>query len=402
MSGQKKDTLRRMEANAFDHAENYIALICGAVFTITGLVSAYASFSGFNLFAEEVGGLTTLSKGVSVIMTIAVASIMIVGWSLITRFGPEARGRAMESCMVLLGTALLVITLAISSLSNLMALVGPASKIHDWRNTHSAQTVVVEQLASNALGVKKLLPSWRAEAAKACPAATQEVNGGTVSGTGLGAGPVVFALNGVCEQTRAFAKAMEDAISETDAAVSDARVALLQMRAATRDRKTPVIEREDRFLLAGDVLTIAMQDLRAADLTLVLEAGAQQVRSSVAELSSNSAFTAKQVETVRTIRVGIEGLIASTEIITEQLRANTMPERQAITSPDYIEGVVKHAKRFVPVFAAAIGIDLFQLWALFFMLVSKAGQPKPAQSLPFWALVTRSDASEPQFTSEEM
>lgn len=361
--------------NAFDHAENYITAIIGAVFVITGMVSAFATFTGIRLFLEEVGQASTLVNGTSVIITIATGAIVIVGWSLITRFGPEARSAYTKSCMVGLGAALLIITLAVSSLSNLMALVGPAAKVHDWRATHHAQSEIVDQLELSALGVKQLLPGWHAEAAKACPAADQEISGGTISGTGRGTGPVAFALGGVCEQSKAFVAAMEEAIVETDAAVADARVALFEMRAATRDRKTAVIEREDRFLLAGDVLVMTMQRLRAADLTQVLEAGAKQVRASVVELSQNSSFTGKQVETVRSIREGVEGLILSTELITERLRARGVPERQVIQSPDYIEGVIKHAHRFVPVFAAAIGIDLFQLWALLFMLVSKSGQP---------------------------
>ena len=368
--------------NAFDRAEGYITILIGAVFVLTGMVSAFATFSGIRLFLEEVGQSSTLVNGTSIIITIATGAILIVGWSLIMKFGPEARTRTMKACMIALAAALLAITLSVSSLSNLMALVGPAAKVHDWRDTHRVQTEIVDQLELNALGVGQLLPGWRAEAAKACPAADQEINGGLISGTGRGVGPVAFALGGVCEQTRAFVRAMEDAIAETEAAVADARAALLLMRAATRDRKVPVIDREDRFLLAGDVLIRAMQRLRAADLNQVLEAGAQQVRRSVAELSSNSSFTAKQVETVRSIREGVEGLILSTEIITERLRENPVPGRRAITSPDYIEGVVKHARRFVPVFAAAIGIDLFQLWALLFMLVLKAGQPLPTRKTP--------------------
>lgn len=369
--------------NAFDRAEGFITAIIGAVFIITGMVSAFATFSGIRLFLEEVGQASTLINGTSVIITIATGAIVIVGWSLITRFGPEARTAAMKTCMVGLGAALLAITLAVSSLSNLMALVGPAAKVHDWRTTHSVQNEIVNELELAALGVKQLLPGWRAEAAKACPAADQEINGGLVSGTGRGVGPVAFALGGVCEQSKAFVAAMEEAVAETDEAVSDARAALLVMRAATRDRNSAVIEREDRFLLAADALGIAMQRLRAADLTQVLDAGAKQVRASVAELSQDSTFTAKQVETVRSIREGVEGLILSTEIITERLRMRGTPARQAIDSPDYIEGVIQHAGRFVPVFAAAIGIDLFQLWALLFMLVSKSGQPRRASTRGF-------------------
>ncbi|SMX28208.1 hypothetical protein TRP8649_02323 [Pelagimonas phthalicica] len=374
--------------NAFDKSEGYVIAVIAAVFVITGLVSGFATFSGIRLFLEEVGQASTLVNGTSVIITIATSAIVIVGWSLITKFGPEARGRAMKSCMVLLGAALLAITLSVSSLSNLMALVGPASKVHDWRDTHRVQSERMERLELTALGVKQILPGWKAEAAKACPAAAREAEGGMVSGTGRGAGPVAFALSGVCEQTTAFVEAMEGAIAETDDAVDLARQALLEMRKATRDRKTAVIEREDHFLLAGDLLTIAMQKLRAADLTQILDAGAKQVRASVAELSENSTYTAKQVESVRSIRDGIDGLILSTELISAQLRAAPIPDRQAITSPDYIEGVIRHAQRFIPVFAAAIGIDLFQLWALLFMLVSKAGQPKcPRQTTALQTLL---------------
>ncbi|OUS37250.1 hypothetical protein A9Q94_06515 [Rhodobacterales bacterium 56_14_T64] len=375
------DTVESQQ-NEFDRSEPFISASIALVFVITGMVSAFATFSGIRLFLEEVGQASTLVNGVSVIMTIATGAIVIVGWSLITKYGPEARTTWLKACMLGLGAALLVITLSVSTLSNLMALVGPASKVADWRETHEVQTEIVDQLEVNGLGVKQLLPGWRAEMAKACPAAAQELNGGSVSGTGRGAGPVAFALGGVCEQTSAFVNAMEEAVLETGAAVIAARSALVDMREATRDRSSAVIDREDRFLLAGDALTKALQRLRIADLTKILDAGAAQVRSSVAELSGNSSFTPKQVETVRSIRDGVEGLIQSTAIITERLRHNPIPARQVITSPDYIEGVMKHAQRFVPVYAAAIGIDLFSLWAMLFMLTSKAGQPQNPRKTP--------------------
>ena len=380
------------DQNGFDQAESFINAVLTSVFIITGMVTSFATFSGIRLFLEEVGESNTLVNGTSVILTIATGAIVIVGWSLITKFGPEARTAWLKAWMVFLGIALLAITLSVSSLSNLMALVGPASKVRDWRLTHVAQTEIVDQLQINALGVKQLLPSWRAEAAKACPAANQEINGGLISGTGRGLGPVAFALSGVCEQSRAFVAAMEGAIADTENAVADARAALSAMRVVMRDRSKAVIVREDDFLMSGDRLSIALQRLRAANLTGVLDAGAKQVRASVVELSGESAFTSKQAETVRTIREGIEGLILSTNVITERLAANPIPERQAITSPDYIEGVMKHADRFVPVFAAAIGIDLFALWSMLFMLAAKGGRRSSALEMPASKARPRSDS----------
>lgn len=375
--------------SAFERAEPYVSAVLGAVFIITGMVSAFATFSGIRLFLEEVGQSSILVNGVSVLMTIATAAIVIVGWNLITKFGPEARTSSLKVCMLGLGAALLGITLSVSSLSNLMALAGPPAKLYDWRETHRVQTEHVDQLELNALGINQLLPGWRAEAAKACPAADQEISGGMVSGTGRGVGPVAFALSGVCEQTSAFVTSMESAVRETGIAVTQARSALAAMRAATRDRSNEFVVREDDFLLAADMLTVALQRLRVADLTQVLDAGAKQVRTSVAELTDNSAFTSKQVETVRNIREGIDGLILSTELITERLRANPIPTRRAITSPDYIEAVIKHAWRFVPVFAAAIGIDLFALWAMLFMQVAKAGRPVLAHNPPVQSGISR-------------
>lgn len=365
--------------NAFDRAEGFISTLFAMVFAITGMVSSFATYIGIRIYLEESGATNLLANGMSVILTIATGAILIVGWSVISRYGGDARGPILKVCMLGLGAALLAITLSVSSLSNLMALVGPGAKMHDWRLTHQIQTEIVAQLEVNALGAKQVIPSWRAEAAKACPAAEDEADGGVVSGTGRGTGPVAFALNGVCQQTLAFVTSMEDAIDETNAAVAEARAALALMRAVARDRDNPVIVREDNFLVAGDALIVALQRLRAADLTGVLDAGAKQIRASVAELSVDSAFTPKQVETISNIRNGIEGLILSTDIILERQRSNPVPDLQPILSPDYIEGVVKHAGRFIPVFAAAIGIDLFALWAMLFMLVSKAGRPSSAR-----------------------
>ncbi|MGJ8618625.1 MAG: hypothetical protein ACSHWS_17410 [Sulfitobacter sp.] len=360
--------------NGFDRSEGYVVVLTALVFGLISIVSAYATYSGTQLFLNEVGGSSTMIQGSAILLTMATAAILMVGWNLIAVYGSEARTRPASAGMLGLGVIMLCMTFSISTLSNVTALAGPASKVHDWRVTVEESSYAIDQLETVSKGVIQLLPGWQAEANKACPAADQELRGGLVSGTGAGSGPVAFALSSLCQQSRSFVASMEAALTETDQAVIEARSALQLMRQAVRDRETAVLGREDRFLAAGDTLTTALQRLRAADLTEVLTAGAEQVQASVTELGQNSTFTRAQVETVRGIREGITGLVISTNRVTQHLRSQPVPERTVIRSPDYIEAIATHAFRFTPIMAAAIGIDLFQMWVLLFFRAAKAGR----------------------------
>ncbi|MGD1925900.1 MAG: hypothetical protein ACFB03_17185 [Paracoccaceae bacterium] len=146
------------------------------------------------------------------------------------------------------------------------------------------------------------------------------------------------------------------------------------MQAAIRDRSRAVIVREDQFLDGGDALDIAIQTIRAADLTGVLEAGAIQVEASIAKLGAASAFNPKQVEMVASIKEGLQGLVLGTRAISEDLRQEALPEFAPVTSPDFISAIMIHAGRFIPVFAAAVAIDFFMIWSLLLVLTLKAGK----------------------------
>lgn len=377
-----RPNMPRLGASAFDKAEGYIVGLTALVFGLISTVSAFATYSGTQLFLNEVGGSSTMIDGSAILLTMATAAILMVGWNLIAVYGSEAKTRSASAGMLGLGGIMLCMTFSISTLSNIMALTGPASKVHDWRVTVENQSLLVDQLEGAAKGVTQLLPGWRAEANKACPAAAQELNGGIVSGTGAGSGPVAFALSTLCQQSSSFVASMEAAMIDTDKAVAEARSALHNMRLAVRDRENSVLSREDRFLAAGDTLTTALQRLRAADLTEVLAAGAEQVQASVTELDQNSTFTRAQVETVRGIKQGITGLVQSTNRVTENLKSQPVPERTVIRSPDYIEAIKTHAFRFTPIMAAAIGIDLFQMWVLLFSKAAKAGRRRDNETTP--------------------
>lgn len=364
------------DANDFDMNEAWITLLFTAVFIICGVVSGYATFTGIRLFLTETGDATLLVSGTSVIITIAVMAILTVGWSVICRWGPEARTSLLKTMMVGLGAALFVITLSVSSLSNLMALVGPAAKVADWKMQYATNRIVVNAYGNRALSVSVIQAGWKAEKEKSCRLADGELSGGLVSTAGSGVGPVATALIGVCEQTKSFISTADAAAHATQEAVARARLALKDMQAAIRDRGTPVIDREAAFLDAGEELNSAIQDILAADLSQVLDAGAEQVRRSVAELAPDSSFTPRQVESVSSLKQSLDGLVVSTRAISERMRSANLPDYQPVRSMEFAEAIFAYGSRYVPVFAAAIGIDCFQLWALGFLLVSKAGRQR--------------------------
>ena len=362
---------RRDRRSAFDRAMPWIMILFGGVFLICGVTSGYATFSGIMLFLNEVGDFGPIVKGTASLITIAVTSILIVGWSVLTRFGPDVRSTWRKLAMLTLGVALLVITLCVSSLPNLMYLAGPAAKQHDWRLTHGRMSTIVTAIEGRALGVIKIRAGWIAEQTRACQLEAAELEGGIVSTVGKGTGPVAVALGGVCSQTESFVASIDQALKTVEAQMAKARAALVFMRDIVRDREAGIVEREDRFLLAGDALIEALQRIRAADLSDALDAGAAQVGASVAELGANSAFSPQQVEMVASIKAGLEGLVAGTRIVSERLRAEALPEITPVTSPDFIGAIIAHADRFIPLVAAAIAIDCFMIWALAFLLAGR-------------------------------
>ncbi len=360
--------------NDFDRSVGFVSLIFGLGFVICAIASGFATFVGIHLFLDEAGGGSSLVNGTSVILTIAVVTILTIGWTFICRYGPEVRSTALKGVMVLLGVALFAMTVSVSSLPNLMAIIGPPAKVRDWLRSQIEYTVLVNDLADRSLFVAQLLPLWMAENGRACPLAEGEMNGGLASGLGGGVGPVAVTLSGICNQTGSFIDSIETAVADVESGVEQARAALSDMRVAIRDRDAPVVDREARFLEAGDALNAAAQQIRNADLLATLEAGAQQVRQSITELQADSSYSPRQIEMVSGFRESLNGLVTATEAVSQRLGTGGALQFPPVESPDYLEAIGTYWLHYLPGFAAAIGIDCFQIWALFFLLASKGGR----------------------------
>lgn len=174
----------------FEVNQGFVHFVLALVFAICGIASGYATFTGIRLFLSESGTSGLLVGGTSIILTIAVSAILIVGWSLLVRYGSEIRGFRLTSLMGLLGAWLFAITLCVSSLSNLMAIVGPNAKIEEWSRTQNEWTTFINDLADRSGGAAQQLPFWEAQNAQACALALGESEGGLASGLGGGVGPV--------------------------------------------------------------------------------------------------------------------------------------------------------------------------------------------------------------------
>lgn len=366
---------------------SYLTVGFSIVAVMLAMASGFASFNGMQLFLSEVGGSSVITKGTSLMLTLSIVTILGVGWAALLRVAPGMPTLVLRARMAFLGLALMALTLAASTTSNLAALVGPPAKVHAWKLTHMEHVLLTNRLEGSVLGIDKILPGWRAQAAESCKLADLELKGGVVSGTGAGQGPVAAGFARVCEQSKSFVTSMEQARDAALEGVTTAQSALAEMQAAIRDRESEIPLREDRFLDAGVALNRALQTIRAADLTDVMDAGAAQLQASVAELSDNTAFSSRQAESVAGIKTGLSGLVASTGLITDRLRGDPIPPQQAITSPDLIEAVRQHGLRFLPMAAAAFALDLFNLWAMFFLMTARAGAlrlegPQSARTRP--------------------
>lgn len=359
--------------SAAEKALGWIGFQTAVLIFICAVVSGYATFSGIRLFLDEVGDVGAVTNGTAVLLTLAVTAILGVSWSLLLLWGPEAPTLGLRFNMLALGAALFAITVSVSSLSNVLSLAGPSAKVYDWRITHAEQNEYLNALETRVRGIAVLRPSWAAERDKACTLAGYEIEGGTISGAGAGAGPVAAALSGVCQLTASIVSSLDDATGSIDSAVDDARTSLAAMQGAIRDRSQAPIDREGIYLSAGDRVNAAVQDLRAADLLDAIDAAALQVTASVAELSSQSGFSARQIASVASIREGLTGLGQSTAHVSDRLRERSLPDYSPVASPDYLEAVLRHALRFIPIVAAAIGIDAVYLWSLGFHLTHRAG-----------------------------
>ncbi|WP_238365449.1 hypothetical protein [Mesobacterium pallidum] len=368
------------QPNRFGADYAWITFVFGSVMAMLAIASGYASFNGIQLFQSEIGGESITTKGTAVILTLSIVTILAVGWGMILKYAPEAPTPWLGLRMTLLGLALTALTLGASTTSNLAALVGPPSKVHAWTLTHTDHVALTNRLETSVLGIDKILPGWQAQQAEACKLAALELDGGVASGTGAGSGPVAANLARVCEQTKSFVGSMMAARNAAIQGVGAAQDALVAMRGAIRDRDAAIVAREDRFLDAGVALNTALQKIRASDLTDVMDAGAAQLRASVAELSETTAFSKRQAESVAGIKAGLAGLVASTELITARLKRDPIPLLAPITSPDLITAIRLHGGRFVPMVSLALALDLFPLWALMFLMTARAGAARAAQT----------------------
>ena len=343
------------------------------------IASGYASFNGITLFQNEIGGDSITTKGTAVILTLSIVTILAVGWGMILKSAPEAPTAWLGVRMTMLGLALTVLTLGASTTSNLAALVGPPSKVHAWTLSHTDHVALANGLETSVLGIDKILPGWKAQQAEACKLADLELGGGVAAGTGAGNGPVAANLARVCEQTKSFVGSMVAARDAATAGVAEAQRALIAMRSAIRVREAVIVDREDRFLDAGVALNAALQRIRASDLTDVMDAGAAQLRASVAELSEDTAFSQRQAESVAGIKAGLAGLVASTDLITARLKSDPIPPQAPITSPELITAIRLHGGRFIPMVSLALALDLFPLWALMFLMTARASAARIAR-----------------------
>ena len=126
---------------------------------------------------------------------------------------------------------------------------------------------------------------------------------------------------------------------------------------AAEGTETPLRNRELRLLevffnAPGQVFSKAYLMDRLFSFSEAVSENAIEVY--IARLRKHLDASPAQIETVRSIRAGIEGLIVGTNIITERLQANPLPDRAVIRSPDYVEAVLLHAWRYAPMTAAAL------------------------------------------------
>ena len=334
-------------------------------------------------------GSSALTAGAAIAYSIAVSVGIYVFWTYMLRFFPLLRSghRRIEMLLAMIvGSAAIV---AMSSWLNAAALAGSAAVEQHLAETVEDYQKVLEQAHENALAAQGLLPDIRIAAANFDTLATDEAQGGALTGTS-GSGTVVQLLSQISTQLRALDTQITNSKDAVDSLFEQGTAHLRRMRELVASQgavdQRSIAFAEESVQLAGIVSELKQTSVAPA----VKRAADDLARSFIAPVPGGGTAD------LRTRQAGVIEEVRSA-INEQSLRlsqaADTVLARPEVTVPRFTpistaEAVLLYAGDFVPSWAGAISIDLMPGVIVFILFIVQSAIRQYEDPLPIEETMT--------------
>ena len=334
-------------------------------------------------------GSSALTAGAAVAYSIAVSVGIYVFWTYMLRFFPLLRSghRRIEMLLAMIvGSAAIV---AMSSWLNAAALAGSAAVEQHLAETVEDYQKVLEQAHENALAAQGLLPDIRIAAANFDTLATDEAQGGALTGTS-GSGTVVQLLSQISTQLRALDTQITNSKDAVDSLFEQGTAHLRRMRELVASQgavdQRSIAFAEESVQLAGIVSELKQTSVAPA----VKRAADDLARSFIAPVPGGGTadLRTRQAGVIEEVRAAIDE-----QSLRLSQAADTVLARPEVNVPRFTpistaEAVLLYAGDFVPSWAGAISIDLMPGVIVFILFIVQSAIRQYEDPLPIEETMT--------------
>lgn len=358
------------------------ALITFILFGLA-IVSGVWTFEGVYMENMRTGGVSVVTILYAALLALSVTTAHMMGWWLLLHVIPRLKTFRAAIC----GAALLILlqgwTFAVSTLSNLMALTGPSAILAELEDRRAEITDAVDAATARALAIKPFLGQFEGEAIGRCAQRDSELERGGLTGSG-GRGAVVGTLDMLCAQSTGIFESIRDVVTETERRSAEVQSLLSDLDAAANDHSRHIFGRETAFLEVAGEIQSWLRQTRADDLTKTLETAHKAMAASITTLPADGGNLGT---TQASVIEGLKASIAETGQLyaglAEELSALPQPALPSLKRVDVVAAVLARWTENLPGVAAAVGIDLFQLFTvLVFLLARDFTVPKSSKKSP--------------------
>lgn len=335
------------------------------------IVSGVWTFEGVYLENMRTGGVSVVTVLYAALLALSVTAAHMIGWWLLLYVIP--RLRSLRAAFAGAGLILMLQgwTFAVSTLSNLMALTGPSAILAELEDRRAELAEAVDAATARALAIKPFLGQFEGEAIGRCAQRDSELERGGLTGSG-GRGAVVGTLDMLCAQSTGIFASIRDVVAETERRSGEVQFLLGDLDAAAHDHSRDIFERKSAFLQSAGEIQAWLRQTRADDLTKTLETAHRAMAASITTLPSEDGnFGSAQASVIE----GLKSSIAETGHLYADLAGELadlpQPELPTLKRVDVVAAVLNRWRENLPAVAAAIGIDLFQLFTVLVFLLAR-------------------------------
>ncbi|MEL7444257.1 MAG: hypothetical protein AAGK02_00395 [Pseudomonadota bacterium] len=341
---------------------------------VLAVISGVWTFEGAYLSNLRVGGQTFATVVSAGLLSIGVTAAIMTAWWIMIAVIPTLRttGRiAAGLCLIL---SLQVWMLGVSSLNNMVAQTAPAALTTHMEQVAKEYADAVDGAVASALAIKPFLGTIRGEAESRCAQMQAEIERGALTGS-KGRGGVSGMLELLCVQSTAVADTLTTAIANAEQRAAEADRLLQQLDRDIQDHGQTIFERETAFLEGLGQLDAWLRRADADDLTRALSVAHEAMAASLAPPSlSGGAFGSKQRALIENLRLSVDATGQVYRDMIAQLQAGPPPIVQDRARISLIAAIWRSRVDHLPQIAAAIGIDLFQLFVVLAFLLAEGGR----------------------------